>query len=121
MCDGSFGEEGGGLFGFGDGKAEVFGLDVGLIAEDFSSFDDISEYADVSRPGVEGEELAFREFSGEGSAVDGDEGLIAAEGLGMDEPGGDFLAGAGFAGDEDGDVGGRGARDEVADEGERGT
>lgn len=54
LGDGSFGDEGGGLFGFGDEKAEVFGLDVGLIAEDFSSFDDISEFADVSRPGVEG-------------------------------------------------------------------
>src|SRR5262249_53334119 len=47
------------------------------------------------------EELAFDEVAGDGGAVEGDEGLVGAGGVGMNGAGDDFLAGAALAGDED--------------------
>ena len=54
------------------------------------------------------EQLAFEQGVGDGPAVDANEGLVPAVAGGVDGPGDEFLAGAGFAGDEDR---GRGARD----------
>ena len=41
-----------------------------------------------------------------GGAVEGEEGVEAARGAGVDGASDEFFAGAGFAGDEDGDIGG---------------
>ncbi len=51
------------------------------------------------------EELALQELLGEGPAVDGNEGGVAPRALGMDGPGHQFFAGAGFPGDQDGGIG----------------
>src|SRR5260221_4195073 len=45
------------------------------------------------------EEFALHQVFGNGAAVDGDELRLAARAAGMDQARGDFLAGAGFAGD----------------------
>ena len=54
------------------------------------------------------EELALDEVLREGAAVDGDEGAAPARAGVVDRPGGELLAGAGLALEQDGDVGGGG-------------
>ena len=52
------------------------------------------------------EEFAFEEGFGDGTAIDGDEGPVFAVAALVDGAGGHFLAGAAFAEDEDGGIGG---------------
>ena len=62
------------------------------------------------------EEFGFDEGGGHGGAVHGDEGIVAAAaGVLVDGFGDAFLAGAGFAEDEDGGEGVGGAADEFED------
>ena len=57
------------------------------------------------------EDLALHEILGDGAAIDGDEGLAATAGAGVQRLGAEFLAGAALAGDEHGSAGGRNALD----------
>jgi hypothetical protein len=58
------------------------------------------------------EQLRVEHVLGRRRAVEGQEGRLGAPGQGVNGPGEDFLAGAGFAGDEDRDIGrGDAARD----------
>ena len=43
------------------------------------------------------EKFAFQKGFGQGGAVDCDEGVLASGTVGMQEPGGEFLAGSGFS------------------------
>ena len=61
------------------------------------------------------EEFGFEQAFGDGGAVDGDEIFGGAVGELVDGAGDDFLAAAGFAGDEDGGVGAGDAADELED------
>ena len=51
------------------------------------------------------EEFAFDGTFGDGAAVDGDQFLMFAGGVVVDETGEDFLADTTFTGDEDGQIG----------------
>ena len=61
------------------------------------------------------EELALQEGLGDGGAVDGQEGGLAAEAVLIDGPGDQFLAGPALAGDQDGHVLAGGAADGLVD------
>jgi hypothetical protein len=61
------------------------------------------------------EEFAFEEGFGDGGAVDGDEGGVGAVAVLVDGAGDEFLAGAGFAADEDVDGSGGDAADFLVD------
>jgi hypothetical protein len=95
-------------------EAEDFGLEGGVEVADFIEeegaagglFDEAGAGFEGAGEGAFGdaEELGFEEVFGDGGAVEGDEGTGAARAV---EGGGDaFLANAGFALDEDADVGG---------------
>jgi hypothetical protein len=60
----------------------------------------LSLVAPVKAPAGVAEELALQELAGEGRAVDGHEGLVAAFSREVDRAGDELLAGAALAGDE---------------------
>ncbi len=109
---------------FGEG-AEEFDLGGGVDFTDFVKEEGAAiglfEAADAFLRGAgEGaffvaEEFGFEELGGERGAVDDDEFGCGAAGEVVDGVGDDFLAGAGFALDEDGGAGGGDLFDEVGD------
>ena len=50
------------------------------------------------------EQFGFEQLFGKGGAVDGDERFVVPLAVGVDQPGGNFLAGAAFAFDQHGDI-----------------
>ncbi|MCG3148042.1 MAG: hypothetical protein PCFJNLEI_01484 [Verrucomicrobiae bacterium] len=110
-ADGFFAAEA--LDGFVLQHAEEFGLGAGADVADFVEEDGavvgLFEAADAAHGGTgKGalfvtKEFAFKEGFGDGGAVDDDEGLVGPVAVLVDGAGNEFLAGAGFAADEDGD------------------
>jgi hypothetical protein len=122
-ADGLDGSDGEDLFIF-DG-AEELGLGAGSEFADFIEEEGAAAGGDEEtgliavRAGVRAalmtEELIFEEFGGDGGAVDGEEGGIGILAEAVERAGGEFLSGAGFAGDEDGAAGGADFSEEVSD------
>ena len=109
--------------GFADGvdfgaleKPEQLGLDGRVEVGDFvheqgaalGGANHAGERVDRAgeRAAAVAEELAFDEVFGQRGAIERDERPAADQAVGVNQPRDDFLAGAGFPGDEDGDVGG---------------
>ena len=89
-----------------------------LVEEERAAVGDFEEAFLGGDGGGEGafdvaEEGGFEELGGDGAGVDGDEGLVAARGVGVDGLGDELFAGAAFALDEDGGAAGRDLGDEV--------
>ena len=74
----------------------------------FGGFEAADAVADGAGEGAFGvaEEFAFVQFGGDGGAIDADERFLRPATAAMDFVGDQFLAGAGFAEDQDGGVGG---------------
>ena len=105
-------------------EAEEFGLEGAAHVADFIQEDgaavgflDAAEFlADGAGEGAffVAEEFAFQEVFGDGGAIDADVILLAAAAQAVEGAGDEFLAGAAFAQDEDGGVGGGDGLDELA-------
>ena len=105
-------------------EAEEFGLEGAAHVADFIQEDgaavgllDAAEFlADGAGEGAffMAEEFAFEEVFGDGGAIDADVIFLAAPAQAVEGAGDQLLAGAAFAQDEDGGVGGGDALDELA-------
>ena len=112
-------------------ESEDFGLEGEGHVADFVEEDGAAiallEFADAAAVGTgEGaffvtEEFGFQEVFGDGGAVEGHEGCLGAGAVLVDSAGDEFLAGAGFSSDEDGDVLGGDATDGFVDFAHGGT
>ena len=106
-------------------EAEEFELEVKVnltdfVEEDGAAAGGLEDAGAIAIGAGEGsadgaEEFAFDEGRREGGAVDGEERLLGAEAVGVEHVGDQFLAGAGFAFDEDERLGGCDARDGFVD------
>ena len=105
-------------------EAEQFGLEGAAHVADFVQEDgaavgffDAAEFlADGAGEGAffVAEEFAFQEVLGDGGAIDADVIVLAAAAQAVERAGDQFLAGAAFAQDQDGGVGGGDVSDELA-------
>ena len=71
--------------------------------------------APVNAPFLRAEQLALDQFAGQRGAIDLDDAVLGARAQRVDQIGDDFLAGAAFAGDQNGHVAGRHAFDGAHD------